>query len=84
MEAGSYLAINIILLAFYASVPEAKDSDIDSYRGLSIAGNVFMMIGYLLIIALHFKYNYYGALGIIVILNFGMFLLLIGMGIGAK
>lgn len=72
------------MLAFYASLPEIPDSDINKYRGLSIAGNVFMMIGYLMIVALHFKYIFYAALGIIATMNFGMFLLLIGMGIGAS
>ncbi|CAD8211477.1 unnamed protein product [Paramecium octaurelia] len=83
-ETLCYLTINIVLLAFYASIPEAFSDDMTKYRGLSIAGNVFMMIGYLLIVALHFKYIFYAALGIIAIMNFGMFLLLIGMGIGAK
>lgn len=72
------------MLAFYASLPVIANTDIDIYRGLSIAGNVFMLIGYLMIVALHFKYMYYAALGIIAAMNFGMFLLLIGMGIGAK
>lgn len=72
------------MLAFYASQPDLADSDIGKYRGLSIAGNVFMMIGYLLIIFMHFKYIFYVALGIIVTMNFGVFLLLIGMGMGAN
>ncbi|CAD8212077.1 unnamed protein product [Paramecium pentaurelia] len=83
-ETICYLTINIVLLSFYASKPLIAQPNYDNYQGLSIAGNVFMMIGYLLIIALHFKYIYYAALGIIATMNFGMFLLLIGMGIGAQ
>ncbi|CAK67203.1 unnamed protein product (macronuclear) [Paramecium tetraurelia] len=79
-----YLSINIVLLAFYASILETMSDGMAQYKGLSITGNVFMMIGYLLIIALHFKYIFYAALGIIATMNFGMFLLLIGMGIGAQ
>lgn len=73
------------MLTFYTSLPSGTNtSNFDGYKGLSIAGNIFMMIGFLSIVAMHFKYLYYGALGIVVTMNLGLFLLLIGMGLGSE
>lgn len=74
-----YLVIEIVLLATYSNA--FGTSDFDAYRGLSLTGSVFMMLGFLVIIGLHFKYIEYAVYGLLALMSFGVFLLLIGMGI---
>lgn len=74
-----YLVIEIVLLATYSNALTIN-SDYDAYRGLSLTGSVFMMLGFLVMIGLHFKYIEYAIYGLLALMSFGVFLLLIGMG----
>lgn len=75
-----YLLIEIVLLATYSNVVVNVNSDFDAYRGLSITGSVFMMLSFMALLILHYKYIDYGIYALLVIMSFAVFLLLIGMG----
>ncbi|CAD8193019.1 unnamed protein product [Paramecium octaurelia] len=82
-ELGSQLTINIILLVYYVSLDESHNPNSTNYKYLQIAGNLFQMIGHLLIISSLFKYLPCVILGIVAIVNFGVLSLLVGLGLVA-
>lgn len=56
-------------------------SELSHYRGLSVAGSIFMMISFLLIVVLHYKFSRYLMYFLLVFMPFAVFLILIGMGL---
>ncbi|CAD8178298.1 unnamed protein product [Paramecium pentaurelia] len=82
--------IEIILLAYYASfdldfsINTDYENDFKAFKGLSVTGSLFMMITWFIQIILIYKFNQKILYSILAINSFSIFILLIGMGMGAQ
>jgi hypothetical protein len=60
------------------------DGDIKTFLELSLAGSVIMMLSFLAVMVLNYKYHKYGLYCLLAAFPFAVFLLLIGMGLGSQ